>query len=99
MAVKLLHDRVLLKPIEEDEKSSGGIVLASASKEPKYEAKVLEVGKGRTTEDGLVIPLDVVVGDIVMYNPAPAVKVKVNGEDLLVIKESEIYAVVESNTK
>ena len=93
MTVKLLHDRVLLKPIEADEKSSGGIVLARAA-EPKYEAEVLAVGKGFRTEEGQVLPMSVAVGDVVLYNPQPVQRVKLDGQDLLVIKEEDIYAVL-----
>jgi chaperonin GroES len=91
--MKVLHDRVLLKKIETENKSAGGIVLAGEV-EPHFEATVVLVGTGRQVKDGPPIPPTVKEGDRVMYNPAACVDVKVNGESMLVIKELEIYAIL-----
>lgn len=95
MDVKVLHDRVLLKRIEPEEKTLGGIVLAGSVKDPIFEATVISVGTGKPVKDAAPIPLVVKVGDRVMYNPNAAVPVKVNGGDFLVIKEEEIFAVLQ----
>jgi len=92
--MKVLHDRVLLKKIETENTSLGGIVLPGEL-EPQFEATVVLVGTGRQVKDGAPIPPTVKEGDKVMYNPAACVEVKVNGESMLVIKESEIYAVID----
>lgn len=91
--MRVLDDRVLMRKNEPETKSAGGIVLASAA-EPKFEATVLSVGPGKLVNE-VRIPPTVKVGDIVMYNGNAAVTVKVENEELLVIKESEIFGIVE----
>jgi chaperonin GroES len=95
MDVTVLHDRVLIKKLEPEEKSLGGIVLAPTAVEPVFEATVISIGSGKPVKDGLPIPLTVKVNDRVIYNPHAVIPVKLNGEDLLVIKEEEIFAVIE----
>ena len=95
MDITVLQDRVLLKRNEPDEKTVGGIVLAGIVKAEKYEATVVAVGEGKTSSDGIIIPTTVKVGNQVIYNPSAVIPVKVNGENLLVIKEEEIYAVID----
>ena len=92
--MQVLYDRVVLKKIEPETKTSGGIVLASAV-DPIYEATVVNVGSGKPVKDSAPIPLSVKVGDRVMYNPGAVVSVKVNGEEFLITKEEEIYAIVD----
>jgi chaperonin GroES len=93
MNVTVMHDRVLIKHIEPAEQTSGGIVLTNAV-EPSFEATVMAVGTGKPVKDSTPIPLTVKVGDRVMYNPRATIAVTLNGEDLLVIKEEEIFAIL-----
>ena len=92
--MRILHDRVLLRIEQPDEKTSSGIFIAPVSAEPKFEGIVIEAGPGKTTKEGVLIPLTVKVGDKVMYNPKAGSQVKINGEILLVTTEDEIYCVV-----
>lgn len=94
MSVALLHDRVLIRKIEAEKTSAGGIVIADSAAEKKYEGTVLAVGEGRVTDKGITIPLTVKVDDTVMYQPNAGITVNINGENLLVIKEEDILAVV-----
>lgn len=90
-----MHDRVLIKKLDPDTKSAGGIVLTS-SVTPVYEAEVVAVGNGKPVKDGVPIPLTVRVGDRVIYNPSATITVTVKGETLLVIKEEEIFAILDN---
>ena len=94
MAVKLkpLADRVLVKPIEREEVTKGGIVLPDTAKEKPQEGEVLAVGPGRLSEDGKRIPLDVKVGDIVIYARYGGTEIKVEDEELIILRESDILA-------
>jgi len=93
--MRILHDRVLLKIEQPDETTTSGIVIAASGQEPKFEATVLEVGPGKTTKEGILVPLTVKVGDKVIYNPKAGSQVKINGEILLVTTEDEIYCVID----
>lgn len=93
MNVTVMHDRVLIKHIEPEAQTAGGIVLANAV-EPQFEATVIAVGTGKPVKDSAPIPLTVKVGDRVMYNPRATIAVTLNGENLLVIKEEEIFAIL-----
>ena len=94
MAVKLkpLADRVLVKPIEREEVTKGGIVLPDTAKEKPQEGEVLAVGDGRLSEDGKRIPLDVKVGDIVIYAKYGGTEIKIEDEELIILRESDILA-------
>jgi len=94
MAVKLkpLADRVLVKPIEREEVTKGGIVLPDTAKEKPQEGEVLAVGDGRLSEDGKRIPLDVKVGDIVIYARYGGTEIKIEDEELIILRESDILA-------
>jgi chaperonin GroES len=93
--MQVMHDRVLIKKLEPETKSAGGIMLTS-SVTPVYEAEVVAVGTGKPVKDGAPIPLTVQVGDRVMYNPSATISVTVKGESLLVIKEEEIFAILDN---
>ncbi|MDQ0190232.1 co-chaperone GroES [Alicyclobacillus cycloheptanicus] len=93
-ALKPLADRVVVKAVEREEKTQGGIVLPDTAKEKPQEAEVLAVGPGRY-EDGKRIPLDVQVGQRVLFSKYAGTEVKVNGEELLILRESDILAIVE----
>jgi chaperonin GroES len=94
MAVKLqpLGDRIVVKPIEREEVTKGGIVLPDTAKEKPQEGKVLAAGPGRLSEDGKRIVMDVKVGDVVLYVKYGGTEVKVDGEELMILRESDILA-------
>jgi chaperonin GroES len=94
MAVKLqpLADRVIVQPIEKEEVTRGGIVLPDTAKEKPQEGKVLAVGPGRLTEDGKRIAMEVKVGDVVVYTKYGGTEIKIDGEELVILRESDILA-------
>ena len=96
MSIRPLHDRVLVRREEEETKSAGGIVLPGSAAEKPSRGEVIAVGNGKITENGDVRPLDVKVGDTVIFDQyARTAPVKVEGEELLIMSEAEILAVVE----
>ncbi|OFC69844.1 co-chaperone GroES [Alteromonas confluentis] len=96
MAIRPLHDRVILKRAEQETKSAGGIVLTGSAAEKSTRAKVIAVGNGRILESGEVKALDVKVGDTVIFNDGYGVKTeKLEGEEVLIVSESDILAIVE----
>ena len=95
MAIRPLHDRVLLERVESETTSAGGIILPDAAQEKPQEAIVVSVGTGYRSEDGKVTPLDVKAGDRVMFAQWGGTEVKSDGKDYLILKESDILAVVE----
>ncbi len=92
--VQPLGDRVLVEPLEAEEKTSGGIVIPDTAKEKQQKGKVVAVGKGRTAEDGKVTPLEVKVNDQVLFGRYSGTEVKVAGSDYLIIKEDDILAIL-----
>ena len=94
MAVKLqpLGDRLVVKPIDREEVTKGGIVLPDTAKEKPQEGKVLAAGPGRLSEDGKRIAMDVKVGDVVLYVKYGGTEVKIDGEELMILRESDILA-------
>jgi len=94
MAVKLqpLGDRIVVKPIEREEVTKGGIVLPDTVKEKPQEGKVLAAGPGRLSDDGKRIAMDVKVGDVVLYVKYGGTEVKIDGEELMILRESDILA-------
>jgi len=97
MKLKPLGDRLLVQPVEEEETTASGIVLPDTAKEKPQKGKVLAVGDGRWDEDGEKrIPLDVVEGDEVLYSKYGGTDITVEGEDLLVLRESDVLAKIES---
>ena len=92
MKVIPLHDRVLLKRLEEQEKKKGGIIIPDTAKEKPQEAEVIEVGKGRVTEDGKVIPLDVKKGDKVLIGKFSGTEVTIGDTEHIIVREEEILA-------
>ena len=95
MSFRPLHDRVLLKPVEQDAKTKGGIIIPDTAKEKPVQGKVIAVGPGARDEDGKLRPLDVKVGDIVLYGKWSGTEVVVDGEDVLIVKESDIMGIIE----
>jgi len=95
MAIRPLHDRVLVRRNEEEATSAGGIILADSAKEKPMEGEIVAAGKGKKLEDGTVLPMDVAVGDKVLFGKYAGTEIKVDGEELLVMKEDDVIAVVE----
>ena len=96
MKIRPLHDRVIIKRTEEERKSPGGIVIPDSATEKPIRGKVIAVGKGRILENGEVRALDLKAGDKVLFGKYSGTEVKVDGEDLLVMKEDDIMAVIEA---
>ena len=95
MKIRPLHDRVIIKRMEEDTKSPGGIVIPDSATEKPIRGKVIAVGKGKITDSGSVRALDIKKGDKVLFGKYSGTEVKVDGEDLLVMREEDIMAVIE----
>ena len=95
MALRPLHDRVLVRRIEADEKTAGGIIIPDSAKEKPSEGEVVSVGNGAKAEDGSVTPLDVKAGDKILFGKWSGTEVKVDGEDLLIMKESDIMGIID----
>ena len=95
MKIKPLHDRVLVRRLEEEEKTAGGIIIPDSAKEKPSEGVVVAVGSGARTESGGVTPMDVKAKDKVLFGKWAGTEVKVDGEELLVMKESDIIAIIE----
>lgn len=95
MALRPLHDRVLVKRLESEAKTAGGIILPDTAQEKPSEGEVIAVGAGTKAEDGKVTPLDVKAGDKILFGKWSGTEVKVDGEDLLIMKESDIMGIIE----
>ncbi len=95
MKIRPLHDRVIVKREDEERKSPGGIVIPDTAAEKPIRGKVIAVGKGKILEDGKVRPLDIKVGDKILFGKYGGTEVKVDGEDLLVMREEDVMAVIE----
>ena len=95
MKIRPLHDRVILKRLEEERKSAGGIVIPDTAAEKPEQGEILAVGKGRMTDEGKLVPLDVKVGDRVLFGKYSGQTVRVKGEELLVMREEDIMGVIE----
>jgi len=93
MKIQPLGDRVLLKPLDPEEKTKGGIVLPDTAREKQQKGKVVAVGKGRVLDDGKIKPLEVKVGDTVLFGKYSGSEVKVDEEEYLLVKEEDILAV------
>ena len=96
MNIRPLHDRVVIRRVEEETKTAGGILLPGSAAEKPSQGEVLAVGNGTIKENGEVRPLDVKVGDKVLFGQYAGTTVKVDGEELLIMKESDIFAVLEA---
>src|ERR1700757_497737 len=95
MKFRPLHDRVLIRRVEAEEKSSGGIIIPDTAKEKPMEGEVVAVGPGARGEDGKLQPLDVKAGDRVLFGKWSGTEVKLDGEDLIIMKESDIMGVLD----
>jgi len=95
MNLRPLQDRIIVKRVEEETKTAGGLFIPETAKEKPQRGEIVAVGKGKKTEDGKVLPLDVKVGDTVLFGKYAGTEIKVDGEDLLMMREDDILAVVE----
>ena len=95
MKIRPLQDRVILKRIEEEEKSKGGIIIPDTAKEKPQEGKVVAVGKGKVNDDGKITPLDVKVNDLVLFGKYSGSEVNIDGEEHLIMREEDILGVIE----
>jgi chaperonin GroES len=93
--LKPLGDRLVVEPVEKEERTASGIILPETAKEKPQEGTVLAAGPGRTDDDGKRIPMDVKVGDVVLYAKYAGTEVKIDDKKLLILKESDILAIVE----
>jgi chaperonin GroES len=94
MTVRPLHDRIIVKRIEEQEQKVGGIIIPDTAKEKPQQGKVIAVGKGKTKDDGTVIPMDVKEGDTILFGKYSGQEIKLDGDEFLIMREDEVLAVV-----
>jgi chaperonin GroES len=94
MKFRPLHDRVLIKPLDEDEKTSGGIIIPDTAKEKPQQGKVLATGPGARDEQGNLVPMDVKVGDTVLFGKWSGNEVTIDGDELSIMKESDIMGII-----
>ena len=99
MKFRPLHDRVLVKRIEGEEKTKGGIIIPDTAKEKPMEGKVIAAGSGIRNEDGKLVPLDVKAGDRILFGKWSGTEVKIDDDELLIMKESDILGIVEDGKK
>jgi chaperonin GroES len=95
MGFRPLHDRVLVRRVEAEEKTAGGIIIPDTAKEKPMEGEVVSVGPGARGDDGKIQPLDVKAGDRVLFGKWSGTEVKLDGEDLIIMKESDIMGIIE----
>jgi chaperonin GroES len=95
MKFRPLHDRVLVRRIDEEEKSAGGIIIPDTAKEKPSEGKIVAVGSGARNENGEITPMDVKAGDLVLFGKWSGTEIKVDGEDLLIMKESDVMGIID----
>ena len=95
MKIRPLQDRVIVKRLEEEEKTKGGIIIPDTAKEKPQEGKVVAVGKGKVTEDGKVIPLDVKAGDRILFGKYSGTEIEIDGEEHLIMREEDILGIIE----
>ncbi len=94
MKFRPLHDRLLVKRLEEEEKTKGGIIIPDSAKEKPMEGKIIATGKGKKLEDGKISALDVKVGDKVLFSKYAGTDIKIDGEDYLIMREDDILGII-----
>jgi chaperonin GroES len=94
MNVRPLQDRVLVKPLDSETKTAGGIIIPDSAQEKPQEGKIIATGPGKKTEDGTVLPLDVKKGDRVLYGKWSGTEVQIDGEDMMIMNESDIMGII-----
>ncbi|MDQ0995480.1 chaperonin GroES [Phyllobacterium ifriqiyense] len=98
MTFRPLHDRILVRRVESEEKTSGGIIIPDTAKEKPQEGEVLAVGPGTRNEAGQIQPLELKAGDRILFGKWSGTEIKINGEELLIMKESDVMGIVEAQT-
>ena len=96
MKFRPLHDRVVVRRIDEEEKSAGGIIIPDTAKEKPSQGKIVAVGSGARNENGEITPLDVRVGDTILFGKWSGTEIKIDGEDVLIMKESDVMGILEA---
>lgn len=99
MKVRPLHDRILIKRIEEKESIKGGIIIPDSAKEKPQEGEVIAVGHGKKTEEGKVVPLDVKAGDRILFGKYSGTEIKIDDQEYLIVREEEVLGVLEGAAK
>ncbi len=95
MSLRPLQDRILVERVEEDEKTDGGIIIPDTAKEKPAEGQVVAVGKGRAGEDGNILPMELKVGDRVLFSKYGGTEVKIDGKDYLIMRQDDVLGVIE----
>ena len=96
MNFRPLHDRVVVRRIDEEEKAAGGIIIPDTAKEKPSQGKIVAVGSGARNENGEITPLDVRVGDTILFGKWSGTEIKIDGDDLLIMKESDVMGILEA---
>ncbi|TCU15297.1 co-chaperone GroES [Rhizobium sullae] len=96
MTFRPLHDRILVRRVESEEKTKGGIIIPDTAKEKPQEGEVIAVGPGARNDAGQIQPLDVKAGDRILFGKWSGTEIKINGEDLLIMKESDVMGIIEA---
>jgi chaperonin GroES len=99
MNIRPLHDRIIVERLEEETRTAGGLIIPDTAKEKPQQGKVIAVGKGKKTEDGKVLPLDVKVGDKILFGKYAGTEIKIEGKELLMMREDDVLGVIESGGK
>ena len=99
MSFRPLHDRILVRRVESEEKTKGGIIIPDTAKEKPQEGEVIAVGPGGRNEAGQIQALDVKVGDRILFGKWSGTEIKINGEDLLIMKESDVMGIIEAQAE
>jgi len=97
MDIRPLHDRIIVRRLEEGEQKVGGIIIPDTAKEKPQQGKVIAAGNGKVKDDGKRVPLDVKPGDLILFGKYTSQEVKLNGEEYLIMREDEVLAVIEGN--
>lgn len=95
MKIRPLHDRIIVKRLEEEEKTKGGIIIPDTAKEKPIEGKVIAVGDGKVKEDGTKVPMEVKAGDRILFSKYAGTEVKIEGEEHLIMRQDDVLAVIE----
>src|SRR5580765_6657591 len=99
MNVRPLHDRIIVKRLDEGEQKVGGIIIPDTAKEKPQQGKVIAAGNGKTNDEGKLIPLDVTAGDTILFGKYSGQEIKLDGEEYLIMREDDVLAIVESGTE
>jgi chaperonin GroES len=99
MDIRPLHDRIIVERLEEETKTAGGIIIPDTAKEKPQQGKVIAVGKGKRTEDGKLLPLDVKVGDKILFGKYAGTEIKIEGQEFLMMREDDVLGVIEGGKK